>query len=101
MLIVHVFIQVKLDLVDAFLVATLDNCRASLQEAGVLRFDLLADRTDPTRYLLQEVYRDEAAAAAHKETVHYARWRDTVADMMAEPRTGVKHVNVFPDDAGW
>ena len=49
-----------------------------------------------------EVYRDEASMAAHKETAHYAQWRDAVADWMAEPRRGVKHVSLFPEsDRQW
>jgi quinol monooxygenase YgiN len=36
--------------------------------------------------VLYEVYRDEEAAAAHKETEHYKKWRETVAPMMKTPR---------------
>jgi autoinducer 2-degrading protein len=99
--IVHVFVHVIPGQETAFEQATLENARASLQEPGVARFDVVRQQDDPTRFVLVEVYRTPAAALAHKETAHYARWRDTVAAMMAEPRSSVKYTNVHPDDAGW
>lgn len=101
MLVVHVQVRVLPNTVEAFRAATLANARASVQEPGIARFDILQQADDPTRFVLVEVYRDVAATAAHKATPHYATWRDTVAAMMAEPRTSVKFANVFPDDAGW
>jgi autoinducer 2-degrading protein len=101
MFIVHVHVHVKPELVDAFQDATLANARASCEEPGVARFDVIQQRDDPTRFVLVEVYRDAAAAAVHKETKHYPIWRDAVAPMMAEPRTSVKFNNVFPNDQGW
>jgi quinol monooxygenase YgiN len=99
--IVHVFVHVKAGCEAAFEAATLANARASLTEPGVARFDVVRQQDDPSRFVLVEVYRSPEAALAHKETVHYATWRDTVADMMAEPRSSVKYVNLHPDDAGW
>ncbi len=90
---------VKPESVGAFRDATLINARASIGEPGIARFDVLEDRDIPNRFVLVEVYRSADAPAAHKETAHYKRWRDTVADMMAEPRTSAKHTNAFPDDA--
>jgi len=101
MFIVHVHVQVKPESVEAFKTATIANARASLQEPGVARFDVVQQQDDPTRFVLVEVYRDAAAAAAHKETAHYPVWRDTVAPMMVAPRQSVKFSNVFPEDAGW
>lgn len=101
MYIVHVHVKVKPGSVEAFKAATLANARASIQEPGVARFDVIQQSDDPTKFVLVEVYRDAAAAAAHKETAHYPVWRDTVANMMAEPRTSVKFTNVFPDAHGW
>ncbi len=101
MLVVHVQVRVKPECIEAFRQATLENARHSLQEPGIARFDVAQQQDDPTRFVLVEAYRTPAAPAAHKETAHYARWRDAVAPMMAEPRSSVKHVNVFPDDAGW
>jgi autoinducer 2-degrading protein len=101
MFIVHVHVRVKPDAVEGFRAATLANAGASVREPGVARFDVVQQLDDPTRFILVEVYRSADAAAAHKETAHYATWRDTVAPMMAEPRQGVKYANVFPEDAGW
>lgn len=101
MLVVHVQVHVKPETVEAFKQATLANARESLKEPGIARFDVVQQQDDPTRFVLVEVYRDAAAAAAHKETKHYPVWRDTVAEMMAEPRRSVKFTNLFPAAAGW
>jgi autoinducer 2-degrading protein len=101
MFIVHVQIRVKPDAVETFKAATLANARASRLEPGIVRFDVVQQADDPTRFVLVEVYRDPAAQLAHRETAHYPVWRDTVANLMAEPRTSVKYANVFPDDANW
>jgi len=92
---------VKPDCIDAFKEASLDNARNSVQEPGVARFDVIQQQDDPTRFCLVEVYRTADDPARHKETEHYARWRDTVAEMMAEPRSAIKFDNVFPDESGW
>ena len=97
MFIVHVHVQVKAGFVEAFKIATVVNARASCQEPGVARFDVVQQADDPTRFVLVEVYRDAAASAAHKLTPHYQVWRDTVAAMMAVPRAGIKFSSVFPD----
>ena len=101
MLVVHVHVQVKPECVEAFRKATIANAEASLKEPGIARFDVVQQADDPTRFVFVEVYRDEKAPAKHKETAHYAAWRDAVASMMAEPRSSVKYANVFPNDAGW
>jgi (4S)-4-hydroxy-5-phosphonooxypentane-2,3-dione isomerase len=96
MLIVHVHVRVKAECVEAFRAATIENASTSVEEPGIARFDVVQQRDDPTRFVLVEVYRDENAPAAHKATAHYAKWRDTVAPMMAEPRSSVKFTEVFP-----
>jgi quinol monooxygenase YgiN len=101
MYVVHVHVHVKPESVEPFLQATLENARNSVKEPGIARFDVLRQMDDPARFILVEVYRTEADAGRHKETVHYRVWRDTVADMMAEARTSIKYANAFPDDAGW
>ncbi|MGA9779681.1 MAG: putative quinol monooxygenase [Limisphaerales bacterium] len=101
MLVVHIQVHVKPEFVEAFKRATLANGRASLKEPGVARFDVVQQQDDPTRFVFVEVYRDAAAAAAHKETAHYPVWRDAVAPMMAKPRRSVQFDNVFPDDGDW
>jgi quinol monooxygenase YgiN len=101
LLVVHVHVRLKPGAEEAFRVASVANAEASRREPGVVRFDLLADREDPSHFVLVEVYRDAAGAAAHKETAHYAAWRDAVAGLMAEPRRSEKYANVSPDDGGW
>jgi quinol monooxygenase YgiN len=101
MLVVHVFVQVKDDQIEAFKAATVDNARNSIQEAGIARFDVIQQSDDPTKFVLVEVYRHADAPTLHKETAHYLRWRDTVAPMMAAPRQSIKYTNVFPADAEW
>jgi len=101
MLVVHVHVHVKPELVEAFKEATLQNAGNSVQEPGIARFDVIQQLDDPTRFVLVEVYRTPDDPARHKETAHYQKWRDTVAEMMAEPRSSVKYANVFPDDTGW
>ena len=101
MLVALVHVHVKPEFLDAFIEATLENARNSVQEPGVARFDVIQQQDDPTRFVLVEVYRDADAPARHKETAHYAQWRSVAEDMMAEPRTGVRYQNLFPDDHGW
>ena len=101
MVIVHVHVRVKPEYIDAFRAASLDNAQNSVKEPGIARFDVLQEVEDPTKFVLLEVYRTPQDPAKHKETSHYARWRDTVADMIAEPRIGIKYQNISPDDSGW
>jgi quinol monooxygenase YgiN len=101
MFIVHVFIHVKPECTADFKVATLANVQNSIQEEGIARFDFSEQLDDPGRFVLVEVYRQPEDAVKHKETAHYALWRDTVADMMAEPRSSIKYSNIAPVDSGW
>ena len=101
MFVVHVHVRVKPECIEDFKQASLENARASVRESGIARFDVVQQQDDLTRFVLVEVYRNDGAPAKHKETAHYARWRDTVAPMMAEPRKSVKFNHVFPDEADW
>ena len=101
MFVVHVHVHVKPEFVKAFTEATLENAHNSVQEPGIARFDVIQQLDDPTRFVLVEVYRTPDDPAEHKKTAHYQTWHDTVAEMMAEPRSSVKCDNVFPDDEGW
>ena len=101
MIVVHVHVHVKADQVEAFRAASVANAQESVREPGVARFDVIQQQDDPTRFVLVEVYRTPEATGAHKETKHYAVWRDAVAGMMAEPRTSVKYSAVFPGEDGW
>ena len=101
MVVIHVHAHVRPDAVEAFRDATIRNAAHSVQEPGIARFDVIQQHDDPSRFVLVEVYRSAEAVAAHKQTAHYATWRDAVAPLMAEPRTGIKYSNVFPDETGW
>jgi len=101
MFIVHVFVHVKSDKVEGFKSASMENARKSLKEPGVARFDVIQQLDDPSRFVLVEVYRTSDDPARHKETQHYQKWRDTVEDMMAEPRQAIKYQNIFPGESGW
>jgi autoinducer 2-degrading protein len=102
MRVVHVDVSVVPEHLEAFLEATRANAAASREEPGVLRFDVVQDRSDPAHVVLVEVYVDEEAPVAHKETAHYATWRDAVAPWMARPRTSVTFDAVDPlDPDGW
>lgn len=94
--IVLVHIHVKSEIVEEFKAATLENAANSIQEAGVLRFDVLQQGDDPTRFVLVEVYKTPDDQLRHRDTRHYQVWRDHVADMMAEPRQGIKYLNLTP-----
>jgi quinol monooxygenase YgiN len=101
MLIVAIDIRVKAAFAEAFAEASLENARHSVNEPGIARFDILRDESDPAHFMFIEVYRALDAQARHRETAHYLKWRDLVADMMAQPRTPVRYGNMFPGDEGW
>lgn len=102
MMALHVNIQIKPECIERFIAATKENAGNSLKEPGISRFDLVQQQNDPTRFILVEVYRDAEAPLRHKETAHYACWRDTVEPMMAAPRSSMKYTTVFPaDESGW
>jgi autoinducer 2-degrading protein len=101
MLVIHVHVRILPDAIEPFLAATRANAAASLGEAGIARFDVVQDVEDATRFVLVEAYRDADAVLAHKQTAHYAAWRDAVAGLMAEPRTSKKYQAVFPADGAW
>jgi len=101
MLIVHVHVHVKAEMIDEFKRATIENARASVQEPGIARFDVVEQQDDATRFVLVEVYRAPDAVAAHRATAHYAKWRDAVEPMMAEPRQRSLYNAIFPDPEDW
>ena len=96
--VIQVFI--KEEFTDEFEKVTLENHRGSLQEPGVLRFDVLKDPDRPGEYLLYEVYRSEQATLDHKETEHYARWKEAVGPMMSRDRVGMAYEPLAPTDEG-
>lgn len=101
MLIIHVQVHVRAESVDAFLAASRANAAASAREPDVVRFDIVQQDDDPTRFVFVEAYRSAEGPAAHKETAHYKTWRETVESMMAEPRRSTKYHEVAPAAPRW
>ena len=101
MYIVHVHINVKEEYIQDFIDTTVENARSSLLESGIVRFDVIQQQDDLSRFVLLEVYRTYEDPAKHKETEHYQRWRNEVAHMIKEPRTSVKYYNIHPEEEGW
>jgi len=102
MVIVQVYVMVKENNLDEFIVASTVNAKNSINEPGVIRFDFMQQKDDPRSFLLTEIYVDDKAQLAHKETPHYLKWRETVADMMLGPRNGVKYSGIYPlDEKYW
>ena len=91
-----VHLQVKPECLCACIAATRANHGSSIREPGSQLFDILQDPEDSTKFILYEAYATAEDAAAHKQTGHYAVWRNEVADMMAEPRQGVPMNCLFP-----
>ena len=101
MLILIVDIHIKPNRIEDFKEACKENGRNSRREPGIARFDVLQQTDDPAHFVLYEVYRDQAATVAHKETPHYHAWVAKVDDMFAEPRTRALFANVSPGDEGF
>jgi autoinducer 2-degrading protein len=99
MIVTCVYINVLPGAVNDFIESTVENHRESVKESGNLRFDIIQQADDPCRFMLYEAYESDEAASNHKTTTHYAKWRDTVAGYMAEPRRGVKHNIIQPNDS--
>jgi len=97
MIVTIVHVKVKQEHLHEFIRATVTNHELSVKEPGNLRFDVLQNEDNPTRFALYEAYENEAAAAAHKKTPHYLTWKETVASWMAEPREGIRYRALVPD----
>ena len=98
MIVTCVYVHVKPDYIDSFIDASIMNHKGSVKESGNLRFDILQQADDPYRFMLYEAYESVEAAANHKTTDHYILWRDTVKDMMAEPRYGIRYDILEPKE---
>lgn len=99
--IVLVHVHVKAEHLERFIEITLENAHNSIQEPGIVRFDFYQQRDDPTRFTLVEIYYKEEDQLKHRETNHYQIWRDAAVDMMAQPRQGVRYINLYPQDDAW
>jgi (4S)-4-hydroxy-5-phosphonooxypentane-2,3-dione isomerase len=101
MLVVLVFIHIKPEKIEAFKGASMENAFQSIKEPGCARFDVIQQQDDPARFVLYEAYRTEADNALHKQTAHYLKWRDAVAELQVEDRYSIKYTASFPTDADW
>ena len=98
MIVTCVHVNVKPENVQDFIRAIVENHKGSVLEPGNLRFDVLQKADDPCRFMVYEAYESEEAAALHKTTPHYIKWRDTVRDYMADSRQGVRYNIIEPSD---
>ncbi len=101
MYVVCVTVFVKPEKVKEFIEATLENATKTRQEPNNVRFDVLQAEEDPNRFFLYEVYKNPEGFKIHQQTKHYLKWRETIADWMAQPRQGVRHNSIFPEDSDW
>ena len=101
MFVAIIHVHVKLEFIELFKAITQDNASNSIKEPGVARFDVYQQSDDPARFMLVEIYKSEQAPERHRETAHYARWRDKSAEMMAEPRSRVTYDIIYPPMAEW
>jgi autoinducer 2-degrading protein len=69
---------------DNFLAAIKENGAAAVTEPGCKRFDILNLASDPNHFLLYEVYENEAALKAHRETDHFKKFAAAAAKMVAK-----------------
>ena len=98
MIVTCVHVHVKPEHTESFIEASVLNHKGSVKEPGNLRFDFVQQTDDPTRFLLYEAFESEEAVLIHKTMDHYLKWRDTVKDMMAEPRYGIKYNILEPKE---
>lgn len=96
MVVTCVYVFVKPEHIEDFIKASKLNHENSVKEPENMRFDILQDQKDPTKFILYEAYQSEAGAIAHKQTEHYLTWRETVAPWMAEPRQGIPYNVIAP-----
>jgi autoinducer 2-degrading protein len=98
MFIVQVYVKVREKYISSFILETKENASKSINEKGVLRFEVQQNLDDPKQFLLTEIYTDTDAPLEHKKTDHYGKWKEAVEHMMEEPRYSVKYTNIFPED---
>ena len=96
-----VYLTVKPDQLDAFIAATLENAANSRKEAGVVRFDVIQQIDDPTKFTFIEIYKTPDGLAAHREAPHYLAWAAKIPDMLLEPRSRAAYRNIDPPDSAW
>jgi autoinducer 2-degrading protein len=81
------YIDVKPESIEAFKKITVYNHENSLKEAGNIRFDVLQNTEDETKFALYEIWKDEDAFASHKATEHYNKWAKEIESYIKNPRS--------------
>ena len=98
---VWIRVKIKPEMREKFLHAIeVDALGSERDEAGCVRFNVMQDLHDEDVYYLHEIYVDDTAQQAHRETPHYAVWK-AAADTLAEPLTRFEATPVIPSDPGY
>jgi autoinducer 2-degrading protein len=95
---IHIIVRIepKPDKIEAFLELATYDARNSRKEPGCLRFDVLRVLDNPAKFAFYEVYKDEAAVQAHRQTEHFARWNREIEALQAVPRSSEKFSTIDP-----
>lgn len=92
-----VTVKVKPERRERFLeVIEYDAIHSVQDEPGCVDFNVLQDQSDPDTYYFYEVYRDEAALEAHRQTPHFAKWSEASGEVLQEPPTRLPLRRIFP-----
>ena len=95
-------VHVKPSMLDEFLeVIKYDAVRSENDEPGCMRFDILRDNDDPLTFYFYEVYKDEKAQLAHRETPHFAKWAKFIETGLNGETVRQSTTNFHPTDAEW
>jgi len=101
MIIKSVTMFIKEERIDAFIKATIENQKESVKEEGVIRFDVLQGKDDPTSFMFYEVYKTEVAVEEHTKTKHFNKWNDVVTPWFAKPKKRVLYSAIVPDESNF
>ena len=96
--IVHVLFNVKKECIDKFKEISKENAENSLREEGIVRFDVMQEQDNNSRFILQEIYLSPGEQLKHRETEHFKKWKSQVNDLLVEEYTFIKYTNLFPSD---
>lgn len=101
MFVLAVYLEVEPDNLEKFKVEAATNARATLTEPGSVRFDVLQQAEESTKFMFYEVYRSAEAFEAHQQTDHFKRWVEKGVPLLVGDRVRVVYQNVEPDDKNW
>ena len=69
--------------------------RCLANEPGCLQFDVVQDPKSPTRFVMLEIYKDDAAIQAHQDSQHFKDFRPVVGDLIADRK--IEILNMVSD----